>query len=58
MSNEIIKETKLFFDKLCEKDKNNVFFKIYTECSTTYCNELCMLWMPITLDLFLEKFSI
>jgi hypothetical protein len=58
MSYETIQEAKLFYDELCETDKNNVFFKIYTECSTTYNSGLCMIWLPITLDLFIQKFSI
>jgi len=58
MSYENIKETKLFYDELCETDKNNVFFKIYTECSTTYNSGLCIIWLPITLDLFIQKFCI
>ena len=42
-------------------DKNNIFFKIYVECSSTlntHNNENFMMWYPLSLNEFLEKFSI
>jgi hypothetical protein len=53
------KEAYLFYTNL--SNKNNIFFKIYTECTSTYeinNNENFMRWSPISLDLFLEKFSV
>lgn len=55
MSNETIKETIEFYNEL--KDKNDIKFKVYTECSTTYCHGTCMMWVPITLDIFIQKFK-
>ena len=56
MSNEIIKKVRLFYNKICEKDKNKVFFKIYTEASSIYNNEIFMMWEQITLNYFLKIF--
>lgn len=58
MSVEQMKEAYLFYTEL--NDKNNIYFKIYTEYSSTYNkgNENYMEWYPISLDLFLEKFSV
>jgi hypothetical protein len=58
MSHEQIRQTRLFYDLL--HDKNNIHFKIYTECSSTLSNnkETFMEWHPLSLDTFLEKFSI
>jgi len=53
------KEAYLFYTNL--SNKNNIFFKIYTEFTSTYeinNNENFMRWSPISLDLFLEKFSV
>jgi hypothetical protein len=55
MSHEQISEAYLFYDKL--KDKDNIFFKIYTECSSTYGNVNYMDWITISLNAFIEKFS-
>lgn len=59
MSHEQMSETYLFYTEL--NDKNDIFFKIYTECSSTlnkYNIEKFMDWYPISLDIFLEKFGI
>jgi hypothetical protein len=59
MSHEQIREAYLFYTEL--NDKTNIFFKIYTECSSTlnpYNNENCMEWYPMPLTRFLEKFGI
>ena len=58
MNIEQMKEAYLFYTEL--HDKNNVRFKIYTEISSTYDknNENYMDWHPISLSVFLEKFSV
>jgi len=58
MSDKQKKEAYLFYTKL--DNKNDVFFKIYTECISTQdrdCEDFIM-WYPISLDIFLEKFNI
>jgi len=59
MSHEQMREAYLFYNEL--NDKNNIFLKIYTECSSTFNKdnkENFMMWYPISLHIFLEKFSI
>ena len=53
-----MKEAYLFYNKL--NDKNNICFKIYTECSSTlsYNKDNFMMWQPLSLDTFLEKFGV
>ena len=53
-----IREAYLFYNNL--NDKNKVFFKIYTECSSTlnYNRDNFMMWQPLHLDTFLAKFGI
>ena len=58
MSDEKKKEAKLFYNRLSENDRTKVRFEIYTECSSTYNNEVFMMWEQITLDFFIQKFSI
>ncbi len=58
MSHEQMRESYLFYNEL--HDKNNISFKIYTECSSTlnkYDKENFMAWYPISLNEFLEKFN-
>ena len=58
MSHEQMSEAYLFYNEL--NDKNNLFFQIYTECSSTLNKdnkEQFMMWYPISLNVFLEKFS-
>jgi hypothetical protein len=58
MSHEQMREAYLFYNEL--HDKNNISFKIYTECSSTlnkYNKENFMAWYPISLNEFLEKFN-
>ena len=62
MSDEQKNEAYLFYTELNnnKNNKNGIFFKIYTECSSTYDkhnNEKYMTWYPISLNLFLEKFA-
>lgn len=58
--NEINDEEKkiayLFYTEL--NNKNEIRFKYYTQCSTTYSKETFLMWYPISLDFFLEKFAI
>jgi len=53
-----MRETYLFYNNL--NDKNNIFFKIYTECSSTlsYNRDNFMMWQPLPLNTFLEKFGV
>ena len=53
-----MREAYLFYTNL--NDKNNIFFKIYTECSSTlsYNGDNFMMWQPLHLNTFLEKFGI
>jgi len=56
MSDEQMKEAYLFYTEL--NDKTNIFFKCYTECSSTYANGVFMMWYPMSLNTFLEKFGV
>jgi hypothetical protein len=53
-----MREAYLFYNNL--NDKNKVCFKIYTECSSTlsYNKDNFMMWQPLSLDTFLEKFDV
>ena len=57
MSYNQMREAYIFYSILY--DKNNIFFKIYTECTGTlsYNRDNFMMWHPLTLDTFLEKFG-
>jgi hypothetical protein len=56
MSESQIQEAYLFYKEL--DNKQNVFFKIYTECSCTYDNALFRMWYPLPVGSFLEKFGV
>jgi hypothetical protein len=60
MSHEQLREAYLFYNEL--NDKNGIFFKIYTECSSTLNahnnKENFMEWHPINLNMFLQQFSV
>ena len=58
MSLHQMREAYLFYTNL--NDKNKIFFKIYTECTSTlsYNRENFMMWEPLPLDTFLEKFGV
>jgi hypothetical protein len=58
MSHEQIREAYLFYTEL--NDKNNLLFKVYTECTSTLdlAKHDFMMWYPISLKQFLEKFEI
>jgi len=58
LSYQQMREAYLFYTNL--SDKNNVFFKIYTECFSTlesHNKDKFMDWYPISLIIFLEKFG-
>jgi len=57
MSYHQMREAYLFYDNL--PDKNNVFFQIYTECTSTLDKNVhtFMMWYPFSLDKFLENFN-
>jgi hypothetical protein len=58
MSHHQMREAYLFYHNL--NDKNKIFFKIYTECTTTldYNRDNFMMWHPVPLNTFLEKFGV
>ena len=56
MSDEEKKNAYLFYTEL--KNRNEIRFQYYTECSSTYGTENFLMWYPISLHLFLEKFGI
>jgi hypothetical protein len=59
MNHEQIRNAYLFYTNL--NDKNNILFKIYTECCSTlnyYNKDNFMMWQPLPLNIFLEKFNI
>ena len=62
MSHEQMSETYLFYNAL--NDKNGVYFQIYTECISTHelisanNTALSMIWHPISLNAFLDKFCV
>jgi hypothetical protein len=56
MSDEQIKEAYLFYTEL--SNKSELCFQYYTECSSTYDKGTFMMWYPMSLNLFLEKFGV
>jgi hypothetical protein len=59
MNREQMRKAYLFYSKL--DNKNDIFFRVYTECSTLNINahnnnETYMEWYPISLNMFLEQF--
>jgi hypothetical protein len=59
MSHEQMREAYLFYTEL--NDKNNLFFKVYLECSSTLDlihNKKYMNWCSISLNTFLENFDV
>jgi hypothetical protein len=58
MSYHQMREAYLFYTEL--KKNNEIHFKIYTECvsTLTYNRDNFMMWYPMTLDTFLEKFDV
>ena len=58
MSYQQMREAYLFYTNL--NDKNKLFFKFYTECTSTLSRDgdAFMMWHPLSLDTFLEKFRL
>jgi hypothetical protein len=56
MSHEQMKEAYLFYTELNNKD--GIHFQYYTECFSTYGEGTFLMWCPLSLNMFLEKFSI
>jgi hypothetical protein len=56
MSYHQMREAYLFYTEL--NNKNGIRFQYYTECSSTYGKETFLMWYPMSLDIFLEKFSV
>jgi hypothetical protein len=58
MSGHQMREAYLFYTEL--NKKNEIHFKIYTECTSTlsYNRDSFMMWYPMTLDRFIEKFGV
>ena len=59
MSHEQMREAYLFYNEL--NDKNNLFFKVYLECTSTLDlihNKKYMNWCSISLNTFLENFNV
>ena len=50
MSDEQIKEVRLFYNE--RVDKENLHFRVYTECSSTYGPDVYMSWIPISRENF------
>ena len=58
MTFEQMREAYLFYHAL--NTKNNVFVKMYTECSSTLSSKTnkFMMWQPLPLPIFVEKFGV
>lgn len=58
MSYSQMKEAYLFYNQL--NDKTNIFFKFYTECSSTLDKYKTNFydWSPMTLSEFTDKFGV
>ena len=58
MNDEQKKEAYSFYTEL--NNKNEIFFKIHTECSSSYekGTESFMMWYPMSLNQFIETFGI
>jgi hypothetical protein len=58
MTHQQMNEAYLFYTNL--NDKNNVSFQIYTECSSTLNKDKdnFITWYPLSLNTFLDNFSI
>ena len=51
-----MREAYIFYTEF--NNKNTLRFQYYTECSSTYREEIYLDWYPLSLKLFLEKFGI
>ena len=55
MSDEEKRKAYLFYTEL--NSKNEIHFQYYTQCISTYGKGTFLMWHPISLQLFLEKFG-
>jgi hypothetical protein len=39
-------------------NKNEIYFQYYIECSSTYGEGFFLMWYPMLLNVFLEKFGV
>ena len=53
-----IREAYLFYDTL--QDKNNIFFNMHNEYTSTYGRgtDNFMMWLPLPVDTFLQLFQV
>lgn len=58
MSNEMIKEVKVFYKNLDESSKKNVKFQIYRNCKSIDDEGDCMIWLDASLNHFIADFGI
>ena len=59
MSDEEKKRVYLIYTLYTDLNTNNkIRFQYYTECSSTYGKGTFLMWYPISLDIFLEKFNV
>ena len=56
MSDEEKKKVYLFYTE--QSNKNEICFQYYTQCGSTYGNEIFLSWYPMPLNIFLEKFGV
>ncbi len=56
MSDKEKKKAYLFYTEL--NNKNEIRFQYYTECSSTYGEGFFLMWYPMSLNIFLEKFGV
>ncbi len=56
MGDEEKKNAYLFYSQW--NNKNELRFQYYTECSSTYGKGNFLMWYPLSLNLFLEKFGV
>ena len=57
ISNEILVETRLFYEDLDENNKKIVKFKIYTKCENNNKDHF-MFWLNISHDYFIKRFKV
>jgi len=58
MTNELIKDVKLFYENLDEDNKNNIKFQIYIKCkSICYLDDNIMVWWNISIEDFIKKYT-
>jgi hypothetical protein len=58
IDNNIIEEVKALYKNIDENIKNDLQFQIYRNCKSIDGEESCMIWWNISLDEFIEYFSI